>query len=277
MGFTASQLLARYGVVEAEMTAALDLNDGDVAYLSGSVTDGLGTGGADLDVYVLTTRAALAARGSAFASERAVQQRHQDFGILYIAMGSTELDIELHPLGKIVHLFEALELMQPVSREHLWRSFRWLGNYERSHALEVLHRLRVGVPIGDVSAYRRLRERFPERAFLQWNQLFNLMECEDFAKGVRRSLREDDPESALLKLRRYFDSLADAALFGAGESLDRWKWRLPKLRRLSQPDLLADYLSVQFGAPARNELPQFVDELLSRGAAHHVGMIGAYS
>jgi hypothetical protein len=277
MGLTASQLLDRYGVTEAQMTAALDLQDGDVAYLSGSVADGLGTSGADLDVYVLATRASLAARRHAFATERAVQQRQQDFGIVYLSIGHTELDIEWHPLDKIIQLFDALDAMQPVSREGLWSSFRWLGNFERSHALEVLHRLRVSVPIADVAVYERLRKRFPETTFLQWNQLFNLMECEDFAKGTRRSLREDDPESALLKLRRYYDSLADAALFGAGESLDRWKWRLPKLRRLAQPDLLADYLSVQFNASARSGLPGFVNELLERGAARHAAMAEAYS
>ena len=129
-----------------------------------------------------------------------------------------------------------------------------------------------------MDAYAALRARFDEQTFLDWNVLFSLMECEDYTKGTRRSLREGDPQSACLKLRYFYDSLVDGALFSAGESLDRWKWRLPKLRRLGDAALLDDYLSVQLAAPAYDgaALAEFVTTALGRGLQRHSRLMGRF-
>lgn len=263
-------LAARQLDVEA-VVQAIGLRPGDVAYVAGSLVDGLGGADADLDIFVLTDRAGLEARRASFDTERLVQQSRHDFGIAYIQARKTELDVEFHPVEKFDALFQALDEMRPVTRRKLWESFRSLGPYERPYALELLHRLRCSWPLGSNAAYAALRARFDEQTFLDWNALFSLMECEDFTKGTRRSLRDGDLQSACLKLRYFYDSLVDSALFTAGESLDRWKWRLPKLRRLGDAALLEDYLLVQLAAPARDgaALADFVTTALERGLLRH--------
>jgi predicted nucleotidyltransferase len=260
-----SQALAARGTDVDCIIDALQLTDGEAAYVAGSLVDGLGGPDADLDIFVVTDRARFQARTGGFASERRVQQRQLDFGIVYLHAGELELDVELHPVEKFDALFAALDLLRPVTRAKLWESFRWLGPVERSHALELLHRLRCSWPLGDIPAYASLRARFDEQTFLDWNTLFCLMECEDYAKGV-------------LKLRRYYDSLADAALFARGQSLDRWKWRLPKLRCLGDEELLAQYLDVQL-SPAPHDtgaLAEFVASALQRGRARHAVLVGRF-
>lgn len=261
-----------------DILRAIELSPSDVAYVAGSVVDGLGGPDADLDIFVLTDRTNFEARRRTFSSERLLQQQRQDFGIVYVQFGATELDVEYHPVEKFDFLFVALDAMRPVTRGKLWQSFRNLGDYDRPYALELLHRLRRSWPLGNEQAYEALRARFDEQTFLDWNTLFSLMECEDYAKGTRRSLRECDPQSACLKLRYFYDSLADAVLFNAGESLDRWKWRLPKLRRLREYSLLEDYLLVQFASPAQDgpNLVDFVTSALERGLARHAALMGRF-
>jgi hypothetical protein len=110
---------------------------------------------------------------------------------------------------------------------------------------------------------------FDEWKFLTWNTHFHLIEAEDYIKGVKRSLSQNDYENAYLKLLRLYDSLADAKLFSSGESLDRWKWRLAKLRKLGDPEFLALYLDVQIGRGERNSLNVRVKSLLERAQEIH--------
>ena len=257
---------------------AIDLRAGEVAYVTGSVADGLGGAQADLDIYVITDRRGFEDRQHLYDTERRVQQRRHDFGIAYLNVGGVELDVEFHPRDKFEQLFVALDQLRPVTRRKLWESFRSLGAYERPYALELLHRLRRSWPLGNAEAYVKLRNQFDDRTFLDWNALFALMECEDYEKGTRRSLQEMDPESACLKLRHFYDSLVDATLFSQGDSLDRWKWRLPKLRRLGDKDLLAEYLSVQF-SPSNHDsalLAAKIHETLAQGCARHAALIARF-
>lgn len=264
--------LASRGMDVKTIVKALALQSDDAVYVTGSVVDGFGDAQSDLDIYVVCDRSSLEARRDTFDSERVVQQIQHDFGIAYIDVGGAKLDVEFHPRDKFDSLLADLDDLRPVTREKLWKSFRSLGSFERPYALELLHRLRCSWPLDNLRAYEQLRSRLDEATFLDWNILFALMECEDFAKGVRRSLHEGDAQSACLKLRHFYDSLTDAILFSAGESLDRWKWRLPKLRRIGEDQgLLRDYLEVQFNSPhfEVSSLAGFVEAMLAKGLARH--------
>jgi hypothetical protein len=59
--------------------------------------------------------------------------------------------------------------------------------------------------------------------------------------------------------------LADAMIFLSGDSLDRWKWRLLKLRRLADSNFLALYLDVQLLRKGSASLAGFVENHLASG------------
>jgi len=110
----------------------------------------------------------------------------------------------------------------------------------------------------------KLRSCLDDRKYFQWNVHHCLVQVTDAQKGTRRSLEEGDIENAYLKLTRLYDSLADAYLFSRGQSLDRWKWRLPKLRAAGRPDLLQQYLNVQLLiGVGSEELRGFVEKYLA--------------
>ena len=242
--------LSAHSLSRAAISGALNVSEQEVAFVTGSVTDGVGDPQSDLDIYILTSRQDFERRSLYFDQERQNQQQRQEFGIIYCEVNGREFDAECHLTDKFEELLKELACLDPFDRDCLWRNFRGLGRFERAEAIELFHRFRIGVPINNEERYEELRHKFDERRFLAWNAHIHLVEAEDYIKGVARSLRENDSENAYIKILRLFDSLADAKLFLNGESLDRWKWRLPKLRKLGDDAFLQLFLEVQIG---RNE------------------------
>lgn len=275
-GSQLNSALSRRGLDATAILAAAKLYPDDIVYVGGSLVEGLGDNSSDLDVFVLTSRENIAARRGEFDSERRELQERLEFGISYLTIGDVELDVEFHAVEKFHALFNALNQMRPVNRVKLWESFRSLGGLERTHALELLHRFRCSWTLGNFDSYQRLRACFDEETFLRWNAMFCLMECEDYAKGTNRSLREGDAQSACLKLRYFFDNLVDATLFDAGQSLDRWKWRLPKLRLLAADELHDDYIAVQFSHGTDLHLTDLAKHMLVKGQVYHKELLRRY-
>jgi hypothetical protein len=254
---------AKRGFDFHDLADRLELESSDVAYVTGSILDGMGDASSDLDLYVLTTDEGFNRRQDTFADERKNQQLRREFGIIYIAAGDAEVDVECHRLSKFHELFDALEAIDPTDFDQLNKSFESLGRFERLEALELLHRFRIAKPFANEEAFAGLGTRFDVRKFFLWNTYHCLVQVGDIQKETRRSLRNEDYESAYLKLTRLFDVLIDAYLFSSGQSLDRWKWRLPKLRAGQRPDLLERYLDVQLvRSKYPHELRRFVEEHL---------------
>lgn len=242
-----TEYLSAHSLSLAAISRALEFSDGEIAFVTGSVIDGVGDSQSDLDIYILTSREDFERRSVHFHHERQNQQERQEFGIIYCDVNGREFDVECHLAEKFHELLRQLACLDPLDRDCLWRNFRGLGRFERTEATELLHRLRIGVPIWNETRYEELRRAFDEQKYLAWHAHVHLIEAEDYLKGVTRSLRENDSENAYIKILRLFDSLADAKLFLCGESLDRWKWRLPKLRKLADDAFLQLYLDVQIG------------------------------
>jgi hypothetical protein len=251
------------GFTFGELAERLELETSDVAYVTGSILDGMGDSQSDLDLYVLTSEEGFARRQDTFADERRNQQLRRDFGIIYISAGNAEIDVECHRLQKLHELFDALEAIDPSNFDQLNKSFESLGRFERLEALELLHRFRIAKPFANEENFVALMSRFNARKFFLWNAYHCLVQVGDIQKETKRSVKNADYESAYLKLTRLFDVLIDAYLFSSGQSLDRWKWRLPKLRAAGHPDLLEEYLDVQLMRTEQPyELRQFVERHL---------------
>jgi predicted nucleotidyltransferase len=255
---------ANRGFSFRELADRLGLESLDVAYVTGSILDGLGDSQSDLDIYILTSEAGFERRSGTFASERKRQQQRRRFGIIYIPIGDVEIDVECHPIQKFSDLFAALDAVDLTDPEEIDQSFDSLGRHDRLEALELLHRFRIARPFANEESFQALRSLFNDRKFFLWNTHNCLIQVSDAQKEVRRSLKNGDYESAYLKLCRLYDVLIDAYLFSNGQSLDRWKWRLPKLRAAGHPDLLERYLDVHMLRTAElRDLRRVVEEQLA--------------
>jgi predicted nucleotidyltransferase len=248
----------------SEVAERLELESSDVAYVTGSILDGLGDAQSDLDLYVLTSQAGFERRQNSFASERKHQQERRHFGIIYLPVAGGEIDVECHPIQKFHDLFAALDSLNFTDPEQVQATFDSLGKYDRLEALELLHRLRIAKSFANKESFRAFRSLFHDDQFFRWNTHTCLIQVGEGQKEVKRSLKNEDYESAYLKLCRVFDVLIDAFLFSSRQSLDRWKWRLPKLRAAGRPDLLTRYLDVQMlRANGSEDLKRFIDDQLA--------------
>lgn len=239
------QYLDRRGTDLSALAGKLLLAPGDVAYATGSLFDGLGDSESDIDLYILTSETLLNERRPRFAAERKLQQIRRNFGIEYVTINDQEFDIEVHTIDKLLGMIAALEDLDALATDQIEASFDSLGPFERTEALEFLHRFHIAQPIWNLEQFQSLNRRFPSKRYFQWNATIYLIQAKDFRKGTQRSIREGDYENAYLKLTHLYDALADAFLFASGNSLDRWKWRLPKLRRFAPDAFLNMYLDVQ--------------------------------
>jgi hypothetical protein len=248
----------------SELADRLELEPSDVAYVTGSILDGLGDSQSDLDLYVLTSQAGFERRKDSFASERRHQQERRNFGIIYLPIAGGEVDVECHPIQKFYDLFAALDNLNLTDAEKIQATFDSLGKYDRLEALELLHRLRIAQPFANEQSFRAFRSLFHDDQFFRWNTHTYLIQVGEGQKEVKRSLKNEDYESAYLKLCRVYDVLIDAFLFSIEQSLDRWKWRLPKLRAAGRPDLLARYLDVQMlRVDGSKDLERFINDQLA--------------
>jgi len=261
----------------------LKLDEDDVLFVTGSRVEGVGDTESDLDIYLLTTEEGLQKRADRFAPERC-QQQPRRFGILYERIGNLELDIEVHLRRTFDDLLDALQAIDPWDGGDILESYDSLGSVERDAAVELLHRLRTGHPAGNIAAFEKLRGRLDDRKFAVWNVHHALIRSRDAIAGTRRSLRRNDTENAYLRLSALYDALGDAHLFSRNQRVDRWKWRLPKLRALGKSPFLEHYLDVRLMRYDEHEsLGQFVERQLEagRGLAEAlrrevgIGMVGS--
>lgn len=242
----------------------LELSPNAIAYFSGSLLDGVGDASSDYDVYVLTSYEDIFERRHGFERERNLQQVRHGTGLIYLDIEGTEYDVEFHVISKVEEMMLSLREYQARDSIDSFTSFDSLGRYERIEAQSFLHRFRIGLPFHNSERFAALRDAFPDEAFFLWQCDYFIESAGDFTKGVRRSLRENDPENAYLKLTRLYDTIADLALARQGQSMDRWKWRLPKLRLYSDPALLDAYLTVQL-CRDDGDLTAFCTRMLDRG------------
>ena len=260
-------LLGARASSRAALEAALELGPGEVAWASGSIIEGLGDAGSNIDLFVLTDEAGLGRRRRLFAPHRALQQARRNFGIIYLQSGEMPCDIEVHPTHTFTTLLAEIAGLRLDDPEAMRRSEKSLGALDATFAHELLHRLHIGVPLGDEQAFAQLAERLDVRKYLAWRVHCIDVDLVDLDDGIARNLAAGDPENALFKLREAYHRLADRLICLAGESLDRPKWRLPKLRRIGRPDFLREYLAVQLDGVSRGELVRFVSAGAARARA----------
>jgi predicted nucleotidyltransferase len=217
----------------------------DIVFVTGSIAEGTGDSESDLDVYVLTDARGFQARADDFSPERRTMQRRRRVGIMYDHIGGADLDIEVHLRSSFEDLLDALQALNPWDSGDIALSFGSLGSFEHDTAVEMLHRLRIGEPAGNADEFEQLRRRLDHRRFVVWNVHHAILRSRGAIEDARRSLRQQDDENAYLKVSVLYDVLGDAFLFARGESIDRRKWRLPKLRTLGCQVFLEHYLDVK--------------------------------
>lgn len=195
----------------AEVLGRLGDVEPHAAWFSGSLTEGLGHAGSDVDIYVMVDEIP---RGL-------VPTREDDgFCVKVDVINSRRVDFEYWPTGRVTALADKLA-GAPLSREDK-NVLDLLPEYE----LEFIHRLHVGRPLLGLDNYERLKAAFDHRRLRQYlieNKRMYIDDAFDDAVGL---LQEGHLTTAVFRARYVVEASADMLLYASGVTNSKEKHRI---------------------------------------------------
>ncbi|SEP48345.1 hypothetical protein [Amycolatopsis saalfeldensis] len=201
-----------------------------IAFVGGSLIDGLGNSTSDIDVIVLSGDPLNESDLACTVHDEWVSAG--DFDVLVSSLGGRRTDVEIRQVAQI----------EGIATKLRTDSGRLVDFYLETDILQLLHSMRIGVPIAGAERFTQLRNGFPWEN-LSWH-LLSRAEAEAAAavEDAVGALDAGDHGTALLASRTAWQAAVDALLVAAGETNPKSKWRVRKIERSGIPGLMDDYL-----------------------------------
>lgn len=223
------QFLAKLGTTRGQILEMESLGSGftGAVYVSGSLVEGFGNPGSDIDVFVIGD--------------------HGPVGELVIH--KARFSITIHFLGKRRVDFESwseahvADLARRLSEVHLGQEFV----AEKLDVVEELfvHRIRIGLPLANPERFAALRRRFDFDLFRGYLVQQSIHRIDGAIEDLLGMLEADDRDTAIFRARDLVSLTCDAFCHQAGNTNPLPKWRLRVLRALP-PSAEAESVAATF-------------------------------
>jgi predicted nucleotidyltransferase len=224
-GLDGADLLALEGLAGAEDSAV---------YLSGSLAEGIGNDGSDIDVYVVGSRAP---SGPNIVASRRI-------GISVHMVHGRRVDFEYWPDAVVDDVCERLDSLR-IGREFLG------GRFDLSEE-QFVHRLGVGIPLTGIEKWRTLRERVDREAFRGYLEQQAIHLLDGTIDDLDGMLRAGDLEVVAHRARDVVGYAVDVHRHHCGDTNPTPKWRAKVLARLPASErtdhVRERYRELTFGA-----------------------------
>lgn len=245
-----------------DLRGALALEPDDAIVVAGSQVLPMGVQSDDLDLLIVQACDDLGRWESRRDRERLGEQRATGYAIVPVHVNGVELDCEIWPRSTVNAAIAALPRGAPTAAQ-VQQDFSRFAGLDRKVGLDLLHALALGIEEPRSTAtVVALRREVDWNAYALWNRTYHLINVGDAVKGVKRSLNDGRNDEAYVKACWAADNVLDAAIFDAGLSISRWKWRLRYMPFLD-PSICEWYQAVHFGGlPQRAEVIEAWVDLL---------------
>jgi len=248
------ELCAYHRIDLKEVIASLEEKRITVAWVSGSIVEGLGNPSSDLDVYTVVPR----------LHENGVDSiRHDDTHQIEVYFSNARrIDVEYWAQEPI----EALALK--LSTAPIGDSSKNILDYFSEAEVEFIHRLHIGIPVLGEAAFRVLQGRFCRERLSRYlfeNKRIYLDDAFDDTVGL---LEEGDLLSATFRVRCALDFSADILLYALGVTnhKDKHRYRLLECMAQDYPrvgELYRSYIALMALMPRGvNQLTSHVKDCL---------------
>lgn len=240
-------LLAKLGV-DAEvalMEEGIGPDPDAAVYLSGSLVEGFGNRGSDIDIFVV---------GSLTPSSSGMLIHKEHFTISLHYYDQRRVDFEYWPEAPVLSLADRLATMR------LGEDFV----AEKLASVEELfiHRLHIGLPLRTPERLEELRALFDRRRFCQYLTQQSIHRIDGAVEDIAGMLDDQHYEVAVLRSRDLAALATDAYGHSLGNTNPLPKWRSQVLRVLQRnhPDDLRlsevkqKFWELQFPSPAKGLL-----------------------
>jgi hypothetical protein len=219
-GHDLRSFLARHGVGLSDVCDSIrervGLEDGEVAFISGSVLEGFGTDWSDLDAYLMTER-------------ELPEHRHNP--MLTFQCGTAVVDLELWNPARIRQL---IEKSRGFAHDRVRDPRDALGVSVAE--VEMLHRLYTGVPLTGERRHASLREEIDPLVLSRLIFDRAVARISSAQIDLLGLLGGGDFRSSLVLSHTLLGFVADTLLASLGNTNPSDKWRLRKLRQLAGTD-----------------------------------------
>lgn len=223
------KFLATLGTTRAQILEMESLGAAfaGAVYVSGSLVEGFGNPGSDIDIFVVGDH------GS--AAELVVHKAH--FSIAIHFLGKRRVDFESWGEAFVA------DLARRLSEVRLGREFV----AEKLDLIEELfiHRIRIGLPLTNTERFVALRQRFDFDRFRGYLVQQSIHRIDGALEDLLGMLEADDRDTAILRARDLVSLTCDAFCHHAGNTNPLPKWRLRILRALP-PSAEAENVAAAF-------------------------------
>lgn len=208
------------------------------AFLGGSLVEGYGNEGSDLDLIILTERR-LQAEEVPIAIGRLVSFEEKQ--LIVSKSGSIRLDIEIRQLDYVAHVRDAL---LTAVRDNNY----FFSQILKQDTLEFVHDLRIGVPIQNHELHQELVDEFPWDELTHWLVGRFEYDAHGHLDDASAAVNAGDAGLALLTSRSTLQAAVDALLASRGATNPKAKWRFRKFESLGINELAEEYLRYETDA-----------------------------
>ncbi|MBF5028528.1 MULTISPECIES: hypothetical protein [unclassified Micromonospora] len=206
----------------------------EAVFVAGSVVQGWGNTGSDIDIYVICDEAP-----SGVETAHRVGLQPDAVAVSRLMTNDQKLDIEYWQDGQVDQLLDKVSWKEFYSGDVSGDRLSW-------PELRFLERVDHAVPIAGASWLERRREQTRSTAIrsLMVSRALNYTTL--FIEDAIGQLESDDVESAVLSARLAFGYVIDALLAGEGKYGQSGKWRARRFRAVEQ-DVISfeDYWAVE--------------------------------
>lgn len=218
------------GSLVLEETALLELVDAkpnDVVYVSGSLVEGFGNLGSDLDVYVISEKVTI----DTPYFEHGIPVQVKQFAC-------RRVDVEYWTFAQVEQLATRLDQLSFGSETEV-------ATYLKINEEDFVHRLKIGMPVTDRDVFQSIRDRFNYVAFRHSQVNRYLAKYSNMLEDAIGALESEDWESSFWMSRSAWEFALQAYLAFHGETHINPKWMSRKVVRLGDSTLFEKYKKFQ--------------------------------
>lgn len=231
----------------SRLLSTVGARDDSCVFVSGSLVEGYGNQGSDIDVFVVGERPG-----------KTVIASLPECDVDVMEIGGVRYDVEYwspDAVDKLLERLEALEFDGECYPVHL-----------SPDELQFCHRLRIGIPIAGQERFDQLIATLATERLLGYIVFFAHADYDDAVDDALSALDAGDLRTSITCSRIALEAAIDCCLALRGDTSTKGKWRWRRLSRLEvEPSIIERFWSLWVAAPASEAEQQggYVEECVS--------------
>lgn len=208
-----SKMLGNYGLSTEKILDIVPTMDSDVVFLSGSIIEGFGNKGSDLDVYIIN-------REDQHIIPNDIPFKEFPFGTEYTFLG--------HEILISVMLISENNLIKHLGKVNSMLERKQIGSLDKK-SIELYHRVYNGVPLKGETIFREYSVLLNFHNFSQSLHDNRTSYSENRQEDAVGALESGDIYTAFISARISLETAVEALLYLKGETNPSDKWLFRKL------------------------------------------------